>query len=72
MRQRPLTYGATWRKSRRSNGNGGNNCVEVAITDTVIAVRDSKNPDGSALMFTPAEWTAFIGGAKDGEFDIEP
>lgn len=62
--------GAVWRKGSRSNGNGGNNCVEVAFLDTGVAVRDSKNRLGPALMFTPAEWTAFVDSAKDGEFDI--
>ncbi len=62
--------GAIWRKSSRSNGNGGNNCVEVAALSTAIAVRDSKNPDGPALICTPAEWAAFIEGANEGEFDI--
>lgn len=62
--------GAVWRKSTRSGGNGGD-CVEVARNlPGVVAVRDSKNPAGPALAFTPAEWRAFIGGAKDGEFDI--
>jgi hypothetical protein len=62
--------GAVWRKASRSNGNGGNNCVEVAFLDTGVAVRDSKNRTGPALMFTQAEWTAFVDSAKDGEFDI--
>lgn len=35
-----------------------------------VAVRDTKNPDGGTLIFTRAEWDAFIGGAKDGEFDL--
>ena len=35
-----------------------------------IAVRDSKNPHGAALIFPAAEWDAFVGGAKDGEFDL--
>jgi hypothetical protein len=35
-----------------------------------IAVRDSKNPSGPALIFTAAEWDAFVGGATDGEFDL--
>lgn len=35
-----------------------------------VAVRDSKDPAGPVLTFTPAEWTAFIAGAKDGEFDL--
>jgi len=61
---------AVWRKSTRSNGNGGNNCVAVAfLTDGVTAVRDSKNPSGPALIFTRGEWAAFVGGVKDGEFD---
>jgi len=61
---------AVWKKASRSNGNGGNNCVEVAFLDTGVAVRDSKNRSGPALMFTPAEWTAFVDSAKDGEFDL--
>jgi hypothetical protein len=61
---------AVWKKASRSNGNGGNNCVEVAFLDTGVAVRDSKDRSGPALMFTSAEWTAFVDSAKDGEFDI--
>jgi len=58
---------STWRKSRRSAANG---CVEVAVKDGHVAVRDSKDPNGSVLMFTPVEWNAFIGGVRDGEFDL--
>jgi hypothetical protein len=61
---------AVWKKSSRSNGNGGNNCVEVAFLDTDVAVRDSKNRSGPALIFNAAEWTAFVNSAKDGEFDV--
>ncbi|MEU4243690.1 DUF397 domain-containing protein [Actinoplanes sp. NPDC026619] len=61
---------AVWKKGSRSNGNGGNNCVEVAFLDTGVAVRDSKDRSGPALMFTQDEWIAFVGSAKDGEFDI--
>jgi hypothetical protein len=60
---------ARWLKSSRS-GSACDNCVEVAFVDDAIAVRDSKNPDGAALIFTTAEWDAFVGGAKDGEFDL--
>jgi hypothetical protein len=60
---------AVWVKSSRSNGNGGNNCVEVALLDSCVAVRDCKNPTGPALLFDPAEWTAFVDSAKSGEFD---
>jgi len=59
---------AVWRKSARSAGNG--NCVEVAVLDAAVAVRDTKDRSGPVLVFTPAEWNAFILGAKDGEFDL--
>ena len=50
---------AVWRKSSRSNANGGE-CVEVGSSAAAgVAVRDSKDPDGPALAFTPAEWHAF-------------
>ncbi len=57
----------TWRKSSRSGDQGGN-CVEVADLDGGRAVRDSKNPTGPALMFTPDQWAAFTAGVRDGEF----
>lgn len=59
--------GADWSKSSYS-GNG-NNCVEVARNlPGIIAVRDSKNPAGPALVFSPAEWRAFTDGLEAGEF----
>jgi hypothetical protein len=59
---------ARWIKSRHSNAEG--NCVEVApLTGGGIAVRNSRDPDGPALIYTPAELAAFLAGAKDGEFD---
>jgi hypothetical protein len=47
----------SWRKSSYSGGNGGN-CIQVADLPGTVAVRDSKDPDGPALLFTPAEWGA--------------
>ncbi|MEU8003324.1 DUF397 domain-containing protein [Catellatospora sp. NPDC049111] len=59
---------ATWRKSSRSDNNGGQ-CVEVAMAEVAVGVRDSKDPNGAVLVFTADEWTAFLSGAKAGEFD---
>lgn len=60
--------GAKWFKSSRSRDAGA--CVEAAwLADGNVGLRDSKNPDGPALVFTPREWEAFIGGAQDGEFN---
>ncbi|MER5319335.1 DUF397 domain-containing protein [Streptosporangium roseum] len=48
----------------------GNNCVEVADNlPGVVAVRDSKDLHGPALVFTPDGWRAFTGAVKRGEFD---
>lgn len=56
--------GSNWRKSSYSSGNGGA-CVEVAAGGTgVVAVQDSKDPDGPALIFSPADWSAFISSLK--------
>lgn len=60
-----------WIKSSLSAYNG--NCVEVAgLADDTIKVRDSKHPKGAVLNFTQAEWDAFIGGVRGGEFDRKP
>lgn len=60
--------GARWFKSSKSAG--GRECVEAAHLESGhVGVRDSKNPTGPALIFTPGEWDAFLAGAKDGEFD---
>lgn len=66
--------GLTWRKSRRSNSGG--NCVEVARLphDAGFALRNSRSPEGPALVFTHDEMIAFVGGVRDGDFDdlVEP
>ena len=57
-----------WQKSGHSNPNG--ECVELAALPTgEIAVRNSRFPVGPVLLYTQAEITAFLAGAKDGEFD---
>ena len=61
---------AEWRKSNRS-GQHADNCVEVAFAEGGVAVRDSRHPEGPVLLFTHAEWDAFVDGAKDGEFDLD-
>jgi Domain of unknown function (DUF397) len=58
---------AGWRKSSRSTSNG---CVEVAFVGDRVAVRDSKDPGGAVLIFTAHEWASFLGGVRDGEFDL--
>jgi Domain of unknown function (DUF397) len=64
-RPRPGSY---WIKSSLSYANG--NCVEVAsLPGGAIGVRNSKDSAGPVLRFTPAEWHAFLGGVRNGEFD---
>ena len=61
---------AQWRKSSYSGGNGGG-CVEVASNlPGLVAVRDSKDPEGPALAISPADWDAFVQGIKQGDFDL--
>jgi hypothetical protein len=57
----------SWRKAEYSVNNG--QCVELARAGGMIAIRDSKDPAGPVLMYTPSEFHAFLDGAKNGEFD---
>ncbi|MFK0202470.1 DUF397 domain-containing protein [Streptomyces lavendulae] len=57
-----------WRKARASDAY--NNCVEIArVAEDGVALRNSRFPDGPALVFTRAEIIAFFAGARSGEFD---
>lgn len=64
--------GVAWHISTRSDGNGAS-CVEagpLADGSGQVAVRHSRNPGGPVIVYTRAEWDAFLAGAKDGEFDF--
>lgn len=59
----------SWLKAQCSTGHG--QCVEIAATSdrNKIAMRDSKDPDGPILVYTPNEFSAFLDGARNGELD---
>jgi hypothetical protein len=64
--------GIRWKVSSRSSSNGGQ-CVEagpLADGSGRVAVRHSHHPEGSVIVYTRAEWEAFLAGARDGEFDF--
>jgi Domain of unknown function (DUF397) len=63
-----LSY-AVWHKSSYSSSSG---CVEVALIDDHIAVRNSKNRSGPVVLFTRHEWEVFVAGVQDGEFSLPP
>jgi hypothetical protein len=57
-----------WRRSAACSG-ADTTCVEVAMREQVVLVRDSKDPGGPRLRFDRAEWVAFVAGVRAGEFD---
>lgn len=60
-------HGLNWRRSRSCVGG---DCVEVTgLPDGGVAMRNSHDPDGVTLRYTRAEWDAFMGGVRNGEFD---
>jgi len=63
----PDVPGTVWRKSSRSNG--AQNCVEIAHVSATTAVRDSKNPTGPVLTFSPDVFGAFLSSAQRGRLD---
>jgi hypothetical protein len=62
---------AVWQKSTYSGSNGGQ-CVEVARNlPGIVAIRDSKNPDGPKLIVSPDAWRAFASSVRQGEFTLD-
>jgi uncharacterized protein DUF397 len=59
-----------WRKARRSMNNG--NCAEVATAAGMVAVRDSKDPQGPVLFYPATSWASFLNEASSGRFDSLP
>lgn len=57
-----------WKKSSYSGSE--TECVEVAVTEHGVFVRDTKNREGGTQQYTAAEWTVFIKGVKGGDFDL--
>jgi len=56
---------ADWHSSSRGLGD-----VQIAFVEGFIAMRNSDRPQSPSLIFTPAEWGAFVSGAREGEFDL--
>lgn len=60
-----------WQRSDGDEEESGGGRIEVAfLDDGTTLMRDGEEPDGPVLVFTPQEWEAFVGGVKDGEFDL--
>ncbi|MEV6805534.1 DUF397 domain-containing protein [Streptomyces sp. NPDC017248] len=56
---------AEWQSSSRGLGD-----VQIAFVEGFIAMRNGRRPESASLIFTPAEWGAFVSGAREGEFDL--
>ncbi|MFG2332482.1 DUF397 domain-containing protein [Streptomyces sp. NPDC048604] len=56
---------ADWR-----SGSHGAGDVQIAFVEGFIAMRNGGRPEAPSLIFTPAEWRAFVLNARDGEFDL--
>lgn len=67
----PLSYGEQghldWRKAIRSMNNGA--CAEVASIAGIVAVRDSKDPEGPVMRYPAPSWRSFLAAARMGNFD---
>ncbi len=59
-----------WRKARRSANNGA--CVEAALSDGRILIRDSKDPGGPVLGYRSSTWRVFTSEARIGHYDMFP
>lgn len=60
---------AVWRKSRHSNNGGA--CVEIATNlPGIVAVRDSKDPNGPALVVSSADWRTFMSAVRESQFAL--
>ncbi|KJY43305.1 hypothetical protein VR41_03745 [Streptomyces sp. NRRL B-1568] len=57
---------ATW----QSSGQGRRGNVQIAFVEGYIAMRDRREPDVPAVIFSPGEWRAFVLKARDGAFDL--
>ncbi|MET8543544.1 DUF397 domain-containing protein [Kitasatospora sp. NPDC004799] len=64
-----MTEESEWQKSSYS-GQGGN-CLEARAGLAAVAVRDSKDPGGPALLFAADAWASFLAGVKSGEFSTD-
>jgi Domain of unknown function (DUF397) len=62
--------GAAWRRSSYSGGSGSSQCVDVRGCPGIIAVRDSKDPDGPRLVLSPTDWRTFTASVKAGQYRL--